>query len=273
MAPRDPSTPDDALPRNASWAAVGRAPRTAARFARGRSSLPRVPHLVAALSLDVHAITLSQGYELLREAHDYLARRGREAAHRAALVEAPTAWGSAFKRVRVELPPDDRPTLVRADESHNLVEVVNQCATMERLLDALAWAQTPASSLGDYRVARCHPTTSSVAADAGTDHDLVLVGPAGEAAWFEVSDVAGAVDGNRKEEKDLRSLGLLREGRGAARCDVVWPAARVFLVVSVEFYARLRTRRWPHLVYQGTAVGRGTVIAEVRPRGPDTPTP
>lgn len=222
-----------------------------------------MPHLVAALPLDDGTLTLARCHELLREAHDYLARCGHEAARRAALVEGSATWGSTFKRVRVELPRDGRPALVRAAEArHNLAEVVNQCATMERLLDALAWAQTPASGLSHFHVVRCHPTTSSVAAGAGADHDLVLAGPKGQAAWFEVSDVASADDGNRKEEKDLRSLGLLRDGRGPERCQVSWPEARVFLVVSAEFYERLRVRRWPHLTYRGIAVGAGTVVAE-----------
>jgi hypothetical protein len=123
-----------------------------------------------------------------------------------------------------------------------------------------------ASSLGDFHVARCHPTTSSGAVGKGADHDLVLTGPEGQSAWFEVSDVVSSEDGNRKEEKDLRSLGLLRDGRGPERCVVPWPEARVFLVVSAEFFERLRGRRWPHLTYRGNAVGAGTVVAEIQPR-------
>lgn len=224
-----------------------------------------VPHLVASLPHEPGVLTLTRCHDLLREAHDYLARAGMEAARRAALVEDAAAWGGLLKRVRVELPAGDRPLLVRgAEPSHSFAEVVNQCATMERLLDALAWAQTEASGLRAWTVAVCHPTTSSTA-DAAADHDLVLAGPAGQAAWFEVSDVASVHDGNGKEEKDLRSLGLLGGGTGAARCGVTWPPARVFLVVSTEFATKLWRRRWKHLTYREVFRGARTVVAEALP--------
>lgn len=217
-------------------------------------------------------MSLLRCYSLLRGAHDYLTRQGAEAAHRAARVSNHSAWGVTLKRVRVALPVDWRPTIVRDDGAeHCLAEVVNQCATMERLLDALAWAQTAASGLSDFHVVRCHPTTSSGAAGVGADHDLVLTGPEGRSAWFEVSDVASSEDGNRKEERDLRSLGLLRDGRGPERCDVPWPEARVFLVVSAEFFERLRGRRWRHLTYRGNAIGEGTVVTEVLPSSAPAP--
>lgn len=234
-----------------------------------------VPHLVASLPPDAPhgpgVLTLTRCYDLLREAHDYLARAGMEAARRAALVEDAAAWGGLLKRVRVELPAGDRPLLVRgAEPSHSFAEVVNQCATMERLLDALAWAQTEESGLRAWTVAVCHPTTSS-ATDTAVDHDLVLKGPAGQEAWFEVSDVASVHDGNAKEEKDLRSLGLL--GTGAARCDVIWPTARVFLVVSTEFATKLRRRRWKHITYREVFHGERTVVAEALPGAATTAPP
>ncbi len=213
-------------------------------------------------------ISLARCHEMLREAHDYLARRGAEAARQAALLDDTIAWGTRFKRVRVALPHDDRPLLMRAAEDHHsLAEVVNQCATMERLLDALAWARTDASGLSAFHVVRCHPTTGSAASDVeAPDNDLILAAPDGRAARFEVSNVASASDGNRKEERDLRSLGLLREGRGAERYDVRWLDARVFLVVSSEFAGRLRGRRWPHLVYREVFAGVGTVVLEALPK-------
>lgn len=73
-------------------------------------------------------------------------------------------WGTHFKRVRVDLPRDARPLLMRAAEDHHsLAEVVNQCATMERLLDALAWARTDTSGLSAFHVVGC-PTTCNGAA-------------------------------------------------------------------------------------------------------------
>lgn len=76
--------------------------------------------------------------------------------------------------MRVELPRSDGPRLVRdANDRHSLAEAMNQCATMERLLDALAWVQTEASGLNTFDVAVCHPTASSAAGDASVeDNDL-----------------------------------------------------------------------------------------------------
>nr|MBK7070637.1 hypothetical protein [Deltaproteobacteria bacterium] len=78
-------------------------------------------------------------------------------------------------------------------------------------------------------------------------------------------------DVSRKEERDLCSLGVLREAKGAERFTLPWPKARVFLVVSTEFAGRLRTRRWTHLHYELFEAGPRTVVAEVLPGSPATP--
>ncbi len=111
----------------------------------------------------------------------------------------------------------------------------------------------------------CHPTTSS-AGDDTTDNDLILTALDRRRARFEVSDVASSNDGNHKEERDLRSLGVLGEGHGAKRFDLTWPADRVFLVVSTEFAAKLKSRRWPHFAYSEVFRGTGTVVVEAMQR-------
>lgn len=225
-----------------------------------------MPHLVTSLTSATHGdagvLSLASCHALLRSAHDYLARQGAEATLRAARVTDLAGWGSTLKRVRVALPGDGRPAIVRDDGAeHSLAEVVNQCATMERLLDALAWAQTPASGLDSFHVVRCHPTTSSAAAGVGADHDLVLTSPEGRAAWFEVSDVANSDDGNRKEEKDLRSLGLLRDGSGPERCDV--PRPEGYGPSSLHSYER-NAPSTPHVTCQSRGASapraRGTSV-------------
>lgn len=117
-------------------------------------------------------------------------------------------------------------------DDHSFVEVVNQCATLERLLDAAAWAE---HNLEGFLVRICNPTTSS--STEADDHDLVLADPSGNVAKFEVCDVTSAKDGNRKELKDLCSLGVLDPDGADVSC---WPTARVFLVVSPEFAVRMR---------------------------------
>lgn len=114
---------------------------------------------------------------------------------------------------------------------------MNQCATLERLIDALTWAEAWHELAGAH-VVRCNPTTSSAPLEQGrkteADHDLVLVDREGARWSFEVSDVASERDGNGKEKKDLVSLGIpMAEGEG-------WPPGRSFLVVSTEFAERLR---------------------------------
>ncbi len=232
-----------------------------------------MPHLVDSITPamygEANVLTLARCHELLREAHDYLARRGMDAVRRATIVESAASWGSALKRVRVELPRSDRPHLVRdANDQHSLAEVMNQCATMERLLDALVWVQSEASGLSAFNVTACHPTTSSAGDDTTTDNDLILTALDGRRARFEVSDVASSTDGNHKEERDLRNLGVLGDGSGTQRFNVQWPSARVFLVVSSEFAVKLQSRRWPQLAYGVVFRGAGTVVAEALLRTP-----
>lgn len=225
-------------------------------------------HLVAPPS---GPLPLAEAAAQLQAAHDYLARQGAQAIDRALVSRDIPHWGAAIKRIPVELPAEDRPTLIApAIARHSLIEVINQCATMERLLDALAWAQTPEAGLGVDTVVSCHPTTSSAKGAERADNDLILTGPDGRIARFEVSDVASEEDGNQKERRDLISLGVLRDARGPARFDVTWPAGRLFLVVSQEFATRLErpTRAWlkgnpPYCSYQPRLNVGGTRIVEV----------
>lgn len=192
---------------------------------------------------------------------------------RAASVAVDRNWGAGVKRIRVDLQDQEgRPALIPPDVTdHSLTEVYNQCATMERLLDALAWAQTEASGLAGYQVERCHPTTSSITSDPH-DNDLVLAGSHGALAKFEVSDVASSKDGNRKEERDLIRLGVLRKATGEEKMNVEWPEGRLFLAVSGEFAQRLRrpTRMWlkgpaPHCRYIEVKNDGRTRIFEILP--------
>ena len=219
-------------------------------------------------------ITLEGCRSSVQEAHDYLVSKGMKAVKDAQDVEETRYWGAEVKRVSVLLPRNEWPRLVSpSSEEHNLVEVVNQCATMERLLDVLAWAMTPESGFSRFLVERAHPTTSSH--PGNDDHDLVLVGtdPAGKPvkAKFEISDVSGSKDGNQKEKKDLSSLGVLTQGKGEEMYPGRWPEGRLFLVVSGEFAERLRspTRAWlkgepPHCHYADPVVCGTTRIFEVK---------
>ena len=237
-------------------------------------------HLVKSLPIDkAERLTLAQCRILVEEAHDYLARQGASITRDVFEKSNLKTWGSDLKRIRVPLPKKGRPQIISCEgEDHNYVEVINQCATMERLLDALAWAITPTSQLSDYTVEYCHPTTSSQTKDGekvSNDNDLVLLSAEGSKARFEVSDVASTKDGNGKEKKDLISLGVLREGEGTEQFNVSWPDSRLFLVVSEKFATRVEkpSRSWlkgtnAHCHYVKFATpSRSTFIFEVK-RGP-----
>lgn len=219
----------------------------------------------------VNQMSIADCHRLVREAHSYLSQHGMEAIEKAQRARGSSYWGSRIKRVSVLLADENRPELIPLSVTeHNLTEVYNQCATIERLLDALEWAQTEESGLNRHEVVLCHPTTSSVPG-AADDHDLVLVGPEGTNAKFEVSDVAGKRDGNRKEEKDLARLGVLPTTGINERFEEGWPPGRLFLVVSAESARRLLEprRSWlkgdpPHCHYVEVKAGGPTRVFEVR---------
>lgn len=227
-------------------------------------------HIVEAITTQT---SLADCYQRFKAAHDYLAQQGRAALEKAWQVELVGQWGSRVKRIRVELPNMNRPVAIPVDiPDHNLIEVINQCATLERLLDTLLWAQSIESGLSDYQVVVCHPTTSSDKNNiTRSDNDLILVGPNTHVAKFEISDVASSRDSNRKEKKDLVSLGVLETGRAVEEFNLQWPQERLFLVVSEEFAKRLRqpTRSWlkgttPFCRYNEFVSG-STRIFEIKP--------
>ncbi len=209
--------------------------------------------------------SLEDCYADVRDAQAYLSEGGRGAFGRAAALGGGERWGTEAKRIKVAFPDGSRPALIDRDlEEHNLAEVVNQCATMERLLDALLWAQDEPSLRG-YAVERCHPTTGSSKGES-EDHDLVLAREDEPEikARFEVSDVVGAKDGNSKEKKDLASLGVLKKGSFGSVDE--WPTGRLFLVVSEEFGGWLMRRRTrtPSYCYEEAGDVGTTRIFEVK---------
>lgn len=126
-----------------------------------------------------------------------------------------TTGGCVAKRRPVDL------SAVAADPAvHGLVgvasqpfaEILNQLATVERLLDVLAWS----ARVGAVHVIECNPSTSRGPV-ANCSHDLVVRG-AGLRIVVEVSDVAGEIgNANRKMEKDLATLDRCRCGDTSAR--------------------------------------------------------
>lgn len=154
-------------------------------------------------------------------------------------------WGVRAKRVHVDGQP--------------LSELTNQLASVERLLDAIDWVAQRQPD--DVRIS-VNPTTSSVG------NDLMVFGA--ETWIFEVSDVAGRKNTNRKLDKDVATL--LETSRE-------YPGGRYFLVVSEEWADWLTDARrafWerrqvlaptPDRVH--TRVGsRGTGIVELVPDRP-----
>ena len=194
--------------------------------------------------------SLSDCRSQIQAAHDYLAEQARRSLAQAQAIGRCDHWGSSMKRLRVVLSAEGRPEAIPEEqEDHNLTEVYNQCATMERLLDAINWTILQ-PRYAKCRVRRCHPTTSC---DPGEEHDndLLLEDEHGTlVACFEVSDIVSrTTDSNQKERKDLVSLGALRAADrvGDMVNGVRWPEGHsLYLVVSEEFadYLRRPARFW-----------------------------
>jgi hypothetical protein len=189
-----------------------------------------MPHLIRSLfATPDKLLSIQEVCQQLRAAHDYLALQGQLALERARFIVPDIAWGVQVKRIRVALPALNKPALVLEEAEHNLVEVINQCATLERLIDALEWADI---NLPDFSVLLCHPTTSSEKEKTQADNDLILVNGIGERARFEVSDVVGSRDTNQKAAKDITSL-----QRGGL------PSDKLYLVVSAELSALIQRQK------------------------------
>ena len=206
--------------------------------------------------------SLHQAQRQLIEAHEQLVACGRAAVDELKTV-TPVGWGSAAKRVRAVLPNMRSTLLNEANSDQSLTELINQCATVERLLDAINWVLHTAT---DSTLVLCHPTTSS-GATTEQNHDLVIQHQ-GEHWCFEISDVAtSGGDGNQKEMKEFLSLGVLSSIRPAKLNNEPRPG-RSFLVVSTEFAQRLlRPTRYylktSELRYQAFSAGPATQVLEV----------
>jgi hypothetical protein len=166
----------------------------------------------------------------LERSHRRLARQGRATAIAIAKQPINGAWGIIAKR---QVTKSRQP----------LAEVANQLAHVERVIDALKWV---VDTLGDGAVVReCHPTTSSTRGPTSND---LIVDVAGIELRFEVSDVANGKDGNDKEAKDLKALGVNIRGEAG-----VSTFRRKFLVVSSLFgvrkprMPRLRGAKWRYV--------------------------
>lgn len=168
-----------------------------------------MPHLFLPLR---QPTALEEYRRQLAAAHDAVARAAAD--HQVAVASI-DHWGCVAKRRPVDL------SAVAADPAvHGLVgvasqpfaEILNQLATVERLLDVLAWS----ARVGAVHVIECNPSTSRGPV-ANCSHDLVVRG-AGLRIVVEVSDVAGEIgNANRKMEKDLATLDRCRCGDTSAR--------------------------------------------------------
>lgn len=219
----------------------------------------------------VREASIAECYRDVKEAHDYLVQQGAEAIRSPASQAAGSSvWGSEMKRLQVKLPEDGRPILIDVDvmkSEHNLGEVINQCATMERLLDTLVWVQTPESGLARFSVLCCHPTTSSVQ-EAGKkmlgDNDLVLMDTNNQYARFEIFDSVRDQPNNGKEKESLISLDVWRKGVDQeSRTD--WPAGRIFLAISQNLAPFLQRAKRPWLCYTKAGTSGQTCILELKP--------
>ncbi len=179
---------------------------------------------------EIRNVSLRECYDRLTDCLDFLVEVGSETAKRAANVKADHEWGVRTKRTVVHLSPETPLGIGQPDSKQSLTEVINQTANISRLLDALTWAMSDQSGLDQHRVVVCHPTTSS-----GVDESDLVLGRSGfKSARFEVTDVVGNKDGNKKEVTDLKSLKFVSAKTKRENVPVSAPKYRGFLVMSQE---------------------------------------
>lgn len=197
-----------------------------------------MPHLFPPLT---EATGLKEYWRQLKTIHDAVAELAE--AHPVA-VESTDHWGCVTKRRVVDLSslaedPDLRGLI--GSDNQPFAEIVNQLATVERLLDALAWA----AGIGADKVIECNPSTSRGPAKS-CSHDLVVQCP-DQLIVVEVSDVSGA-DGNANEKmkKDLETLDRCTcegpEGKPARKLLAVSPQSAEWLRVRPDLVSRLEER-------------------------------
>lgn len=195
-----------------------------------------MPHLVK----PIRNTRLDEALAQVRAAHLAIVKSAREQARARLAGGALSSWGADAKRLTVNLESVGKPV-------ERFVEVLNMAATMERLIDALAWF-TAHPEYERLTVQQCHPTTSDDKSKGGGEHgnDLVLVDDAERVrVRCEICDVvSGRGDSNNKEPKDLESLGCA----GGVPADGV----ERFLVTSGEFAGWLvgPRRRWADKDYR-----------------------
>lgn len=171
----------------------------------------------------------------LTAAHDAVAKAAT--AHQV-LGASIDHWGCVAKRHAVDLSVlAEDPGLCGfiGVASQPFAEVVNQLATVERLLDTLDWA----GRIGALDVIECNSSTGRDPT-ASCSHDLVVRCP-NQLVVVEVSDVAGnSGNANRKMEKDLATLDRCTCDRSVGRFPAVsqqsarWLQARPGLVSVLE---------------------------------------
>jgi hypothetical protein len=163
----------------------------------------------------IRNLSIGECYEKLKEAHKIIVECSSNKISELA-SSASDLWGTECKRILVEMPAA---TDLIGSARQKLSEMINQCATMERLLALLEWLNT-SSEYARYKIDCCHPTTSSTDGENG----LVLIAPVtGEKVRFEVWDCVAKKVNNDKLKKSLAKLQA-----GNQQSD------RFFLVVSSE---------------------------------------
>lgn len=127
-------------------------------------------HLIEA----IRDVAVVECLNRVRACHRYLVEAGQQAVSAMNAKSEPSRWGTEAKRVAVRF-EGAKPRDIGSDlYQHNLVEIINQTATVERLIDVLEWVQTTESGMVDFtRVTVCHPSTTAAPADKW-ENDLVL---------------------------------------------------------------------------------------------------
>jgi hypothetical protein len=140
-------------------------------------------------------------------------------------------WACDVKRLRVPISGADSRTLLTVHE-YDYGEIINQCATLERLMDAMQWA---VDHLPDHRhIVSCDPTQSRKG-----EADLIIKN-SNSIAMFEISDKVGADAFRRKVRTQTNNLG---EGQAKLRTHYPNHSVRAFIAMNADG-PPIPTTRW-----------------------------
>jgi hypothetical protein len=214
---------------------------------------------LGALIKSFSGTSLDEGIRLVDGAYEELRAAVKKHWPKEPFLEDASSWARQLKALLIPLRQKD----LICKDSERLIEIISQCATVERLLDVLRWARQNVE-FRSTEIVVCNPTTGSGCTSDKLEIptelkklDLVLK-IADKYAFFEVSDNIGAARA-KKEATEIESL-LKARRLEAYKC------SDCYRVMSKEAatYAKRSGRAQAAFTYRAVPTpGQETVVLRV----------